>query len=159
MIEIKVFEPKYTMQISVMIIRNLLEVNSKDYGMEKVKEMAKDFTTQELNKKLSDREKVYVALKDNEVVGTAGIEKSWYSDDEYWILTVFVKPEEHGHNIGRKLIKKVEEYANKLSIKKLVIPASITACEFYHKLGYRYKDGKKELNAEGMYIMEKNIKE
>lgn len=32
MIEIKEFEPQYTKQISDMIIRNLLEVNSKDYG-------------------------------------------------------------------------------------------------------------------------------
>lgn len=68
--------------------------------------MAKSFTVKELGEKLGKRERVYVALKDNEVVGTAGIEKSWYSDDEYWILTVFVKPEEHGHNIGRNLIKK-----------------------------------------------------
>lgn len=158
MIEIKEFELKYTKQISDMIIRNLLEINSKDYGMEKVKEMSKDFTTKKLNKKLSNREKVYVALKDNEVIGTAGIEKSCYSDNEYWILTVFVKPEEHGHGIGTKLIKKVEEYANKLTIKKLVIPASITACGFYYKLGYKYKDGKKELNSEDMYIMEKDMK-
>ena len=114
MIEIKEFEPKYTKQISDMIIRN-------------------------------------------EVVGTAGLDKSWYSNDEYWILTVFVKPEEHGHNIGKKLVKKLEEYAKKLPIKKIVIPASITACEFYYKLGYRYIKGKKELNSEDMYIMEKYI--
>lgn len=157
MIEIKEFEPKYTKQISDMIIRNLLEVNIKDYGIERVKEMAEDFNVEKLDEKLRGREKVYVALKDNEVVGTAGLDKSWYSNDEYWILTVFVKPEEHGHNIGKKLVKKLEEYAKKLPIKKIVIPASITACEFYYKLGYRYIKGKKELNSEDMYIMEKYI--
>ena len=108
MIEIKEFEPKYTKQISDMIIRNLLEVNIKDYGIERVKEMAEDFNVEKLDDKLRGREKVYVALKDNEVVGTAGLDKSWYSNDEYWILTVFVKPEEHGHNIGKKLVKKLE---------------------------------------------------
>lgn len=157
MIEIKEFESKYTKQISDMIIRNLLEVNIKDYGIERVKEMAEDFNVEKLDEKLRGREKVYVALKDNEVVGTAGLDKSWYSNDEYWILTVFVKPEEHGHNIGKKLVKKLEEYAKKLPIKKIVIPASITACEFYYKLGYRYIKGKKELNSEDMYIMEKYI--
>ena len=157
MIEIKEFEPKYTKQISDMIIRNMLEVNIKDYGIERVKEMAEDFNVEKLDEKLRGREKVYVALKDNEVVGTAGLDKSWYSNDEYWILTVFVKPEEHGHNIGKKLVKKLEEYAKKLPIKKIVIPASITACEFYYKLGYRYIKGKKELNSEDMYIMEKYI--
>ena len=157
MVEIKVFKPKYTEQISNIIIRNLLEINFKDYGIVEVRKMAKEFDVKKLNETLSNRKKVYVALKDDEVVGTAGIDKSWYSDDEYWILTVFVKPEEHGHNIGRRLIQRIEKYAKRLSIRKLVIPASITAHEFYYKLGYRYKNGKKEINNENMYIMEKEI--
>lgn len=155
--EIVEYEEKHTEEISNIIIRNLLEINSNDYGIEKAKEMAKDFTVEKLRKTLNNREKVFVALINGEVIGTAGIEKSWYADDEYWILTVFVKPENQGQNIGRLLINKIEEYARKLQIKKLVIPASITAHEFYYKLGYRYKDGKKELNENNMYIMEKNI--
>lgn len=120
--------------------------------------MAEDFTVEKLQNSLSKRKKVFVALLDDNVVGTAGIDKSWYSDDEYWILTVFVKPENHGQGIGKKLIEKIEEYATTtLPVKKLVIPASITANEFYYKLGYRYKDGKKELNDEDMYIMEKKL--
>ena len=117
--------------------------------------MAKDFAGDNLGKMFSKRKKVFIALENEEVVGTAGIDKSWYNDDEYCILTVFVKPECHGKNIGRSLILKIEEYAKKINIKKLVVPASITAHEFYYKLGYRYKDGKKELNDENMYIMEK----
>lgn len=159
MIEIKEYEIKYDEQISNIIIRNLLEINSKDYGMETVKKMAEKFTKEKLNETLSKRKKVYIALIDDEVVGTAGIDKSWYTDDEYWILTVFVKPENHGKNIGRMLIQKIEEYAKQLPIKKLVIPASITAHEFYYKLGYGYKDGKKELNKENMYIMEKYLED
>lgn len=125
--------------------------------MERVKEMAKDFTVEKLKKNFSNREKVFIALLDDKVVGTAGLDKSWYSDDEYWILTVFVNPENHGQGIGTELIRKIEEYARTLHIKKLVIPASITAHRFYYKLGYRYKDSKKELNNESMYIMEKNL--
>ena len=158
MIEIKEFEERYTKQISEIIIRNLLEINSKDYGIEKIKEMTKEFEVKNLNDTLKKRQKVYVALDDKEVVGTAGIDKSWYSNDEYWILTVFVKPENQGQNIGRSLINKIEEYAKQLQIKKLVIPASITAHQFYYKLGYRYKNGKRELNEDDMYIMEKEIK-
>ena len=54
-------------------------------------------------------------------------------------------------------LNKIEEYVKQLQIKKLVIPASITAHQFYYKLGYRYKNRKKELNEEDMYIMEKEI--
>ena len=157
MLKIVEYKEKYLEQISNVIIQDLLTVNINDYGIERVKKMAEDFTVEKLQNSLSKRKKVFVALIDDNVVGTAGIDKSWYSDDEYWILTVFVKPENHGQGIGKKLIEKVEEYATTLPVKKLIIPASITAHEFYYKLGYKYKDGKKELNDEDMYIMEKNF--
>ena len=40
MIEIKEYDEKYVEQISNIITRNLLEVNSKDYGIESVMKMA-----------------------------------------------------------------------------------------------------------------------
>lgn len=153
--KIEEYKEEYIEQISNIVMRNLLEINSKDYGIEKTKEMAKDFIPEKLKNVLENRKKVYVAIQDNLIVGTAGIDKSWYNDNEYWILTVFVKPENHGHGIGKKLIKRIEKYAQEQQIKKLIIPASITAHEFYYKLGYKYKDVKKELNDENMYIMEK----
>lgn len=157
MLKIQEYEEKYVNEISNLIIQDLINVNSKDYGMERVEEMAQDFTVEKLQKAFNNRKKVFIALLDEKVVGTAGLEKSWYSDDEYWILTVFVKPENHGQGIGSELIKKIEEYAHTLPIKKLIIPESITAHGFYYKLGYRYKDGKKEPNDEDMYIMEKYL--
>lgn len=157
MIEIKEYNETYVEQISTIVIRNLLEVNVKDYGVEKVQEMAKDFTVEKLKNALKNRKKVFVAIKDNEVVGTAGIDVSWYNPDEYYVLTVFVKPENHGEGIGRLLIKTIENYAIHSNFKKLIIPASITAHEFYYKLGYRYKDNRKVLNEENMYLMEKTF--
>ena len=157
MIEIKEYDETYVEQISTIITRNLLEVNIKDYGMEKVQEMAKDFTVEKLKDSLKNRKKVFVAIKDNEVVGTAGIDVSWYNPDEYYILTVFVKPENHGEGIGRLLIKAIEDYAIHSNFKKLIIPASITSHEFYYKLGYRYKYNQKVLNEENMYLMEKTF--
>ena len=157
MIEIKEYNETYVEQISTIIIRNLLEINVKDYGVEKVQEMAKDFTVEKLKDTLKNRKKVFVAIKNNEVVGTAGIDVSWYNPEEYHILTVFVKPENHGEGIGRLLIKAIENYAIHSNFRKLIIPASITAHEFYYKLGYRYKDDQKVLNEDNMYLMEKSF--
>lgn len=158
MIEIKEFEEKYAEEISNIVTRNLLEVNVKDYGIEFSKKHSEEFTVDKIKENFKSRTKVFVALESNNVVGTAGIAKSWYNDNgEYWILTVFVKPENHGQGIGKNLIYKIEEYSEEIKAKKLVVPASITACEFYHKLGYNYANGKKELNEENMYIMEKLI--
>lgn len=158
MIEIKEYENKYTEEISKIIIKNLLEINSKDYGIEYVQKSAKEFTVPEIQKNFPKRTKVFVALENNKVVGTAGLDKSWYNDDaEYWILTVFVDIAHHKQGIGKMLIQEIEKYAHKINAKKLVIPASIFGCEFYHKLGYEYKDGKKELNKDQIYIMEKYL--
>ena len=150
MIEIKEYNENYVEQISTIIIRNLLEINVKDYGVEKVQELAKDFTVEKLKDALKNRKKVFVAIKDN-------IDASWYNPDEYYILTVFVKPEKHGEGIGRLLIKAIENYAIHSNFRKLIIPASITAHEFYYKLGYRYKDDQKILNEDNMYLMEKTF--
>lgn len=155
MIEIKEYEEKYIHEISDIIIKNLMEVNIKDYGLKKVTEMAKEFEVSKLKETLKNRAKAFVALENGKVVGTSGLDKSWYNDDgEYWILTVFVNPENHGQNIGKLLIRAVEEFAKTIPAKKLVVPASLTAHRFYNKLGYEYTTT--EPNDEGMYIMEKN---
>lgn len=158
MIEIKEYNDRYAEEISKIVVQNMLEVNSKDYGLEYCQNSAKAFTVTKVLENFNKRTKVFIALENDVVVGTAGLDKSWYNDDgEYWILTVFVDIAHHKQGIGKMLIHKIEEFAKKMNFKKLVIPASITACEFYHKLGYKYKNDKKELNKDKMYIMEKNI--
>lgn len=150
------YDNKFAKEISKIITKNLLEVNSKDYGINFVKNHAKDFTVSKIEENFSKRTKTFVALENNIVVGTAGLDKSWYNDNgEYWILSVFVDIDHHKKGIGKMLIQKIENYAEEINVKKLVIPASITACEFYNKLGYRYKDDIKKLNDDKMYIMEK----
>lgn len=158
MIEIKEYEEKYAESISKIVIQNLFEINSKDYGMEYVKKTAEKFTIPEIQKNFPKRTKVFVGIENDTIVGTAGIDKSWYNDDgEYWILTVFVDVEHHKKGIGRMLIDEIEKYAKQIKAKKLVIPASIAGCEFYYKLGYEYTNGKKELNDNQMHIMEKYL--
>lgn len=158
MIEIKEYEEKYAESISKIIIQNLFEINSRDYGMEYVKRTAEKFTIPKIQENFPKRTKAFVALENNNVVGTAGIDKSWNNDDgEYWILTVFVDVKHHKKGIGRMLIEEIEKYAKQINAKKLVIPASIAGCEFYYKLGYKYANGKKELNDKQMYIMEKYL--
>ncbi len=155
---IKDYEDKYAEEVSKIITENLLKVNSLDYGLEFVQKTVDEYTPEGVKEIFSKRTKVFIALEQDKVVGTAGIDKSWHNaDGEYWILTVFVDIVYHGHGVGRMLINKVEEFAKNISAKKLVIPASIAGCEFYHKLGYEYKDGKKELNEGKMYIMEKYL--
>lgn len=158
MIEIKDYDNQYAEEISRIIIQNLLEINSKDYSLEFIKKSAEEFSPEEIKKTFPKRTKVFVSLENDKVVGTTGLDKSFYNNDgEYWILSVFVDISHHNQGIGRMLINKIEQFAKTISAKRLVIPASITGCEFYHKLGYEYINGKKELNEQQMYIMEKYL--
>ena len=53
MIEIKEYDNKYADAMSKIIIQNLLEVNSKDYGLEFVRKSVKEFTPEEIKKNFS----------------------------------------------------------------------------------------------------------
>ena len=144
--------------ISNIVVRNMIEINSKDYGLKEMKSHAEGFTEEKLYEKFKNRTKVWVAVIDDEVVGTAGIEADWDNvKDTYWVLTVFVKPENHGQKIGTLLMKQLEQYAKEIKARKLIVPASITGNEFYYKLGYNYRNNKKELNENKQYILEKEF--
>lgn len=157
--EIKEFDIKYAKEISEIIYDNLYKINIKDYGKEYIDEVSKYFTENEIIKNFPNREKSYVAIYNNKVVGTASIDK--FRGDttgrKYIILTVFIKISNHKQGIGRLLINKIEEYAKSINAKEIVIPASIYGCEFYEKLGYEYLNGKKELNEEKEYTMIKKM--
>ena len=157
MIEIKEYEEKYAKEMSDIILSNMYEIIIKDHGEEVVDKLSKFFTENEIKKNFPNRTKCFVALKDNEVVGTASIDKFWGDDTgtKYIILTVFVRMENHRQGIGKLLIKKLEEFAKEINVKQLVIPSSIYGCEFYRKLGYDYLDGKKELNEDKEYMLVK----
>lgn len=75
--------------------------------------------------------------------------------EESIILTVFVLPEYHGKGIGRNILHTLEQDKLFTRAKRVEIPASITACEFYRKFGYDFKNGNKQLDDEGHYRMEK----
>ncbi|WP_253199666.1 GNAT family N-acetyltransferase [Clostridium gasigenes] len=98
---------------------------------------------------------MYVACIDNKIVGCGSISSFWGKEDESILLTIFVLPEMHNKGMGRKIIETLELDEYFLRAKRIEIPASITACEFYKKMGYDYKDGITELDDEGNFRLEK----
>lgn len=155
MIEIVEYQNKYAKELSEIILSNMYKINIKEHGKDVIDRISKHFTEDEIRKNFPNRTKCLVALKDNEVVGTASIDK--YRGDEtgekYVILTVFVKMQNHNQGIGKKLIENIEDLAINIGCKELVIPASVYACEFYRKFGFDYLDGKKIQNEDKEYIL------
>ncbi len=137
---IRRFENKDAQYIAEIINRNFFEVNIKNY------------TKEELSARLFNEEKIriiagyshmYVCCLDNEIVGCGAISKNWGNIEESILLTIFIKPELHRKGIGKLIIETLENDELFLCAKRIEIPSSITACEFYFKMGYKYfQEGK-----------------
>lgn len=159
MLEINEYNSKYAKQISEIVLQNLYKININDYSREYIDRVASHFTKDEIEKNFPQRIKCFIALKDDEVVGTASIHKFYDNEpNTYVVLTVFVKIANHKQGIGKLLIETVEEYAKGIGGKKLKVPASAFGLEFYKKLGYDFVNGEPQLNEDKEYIMIKNLK-
>lgn len=64
-------------------------------------------------------------------------------------------PEYQGRGIERKIIETLEQDEYFLRANRIENPASITACEFYKKMGYSYKNGMDQIDDEQLYRLEK----
>lgn len=137
-----------------LIHRNFLEVNSKDYGIEEMQKLAEHHNTDWL-RSIASFSNVYSFCVKDEIIGVGAIASYWGSLTESTMLLIFVLPEYHGMGIGRYIVETLEQDELFLRANRVEIPASITATEFYRKLGYDYKDGVKRLDEEGHYILEK----
>lgn len=144
-------------QISKIIIRNLFEVNSVDYGMVEMEAMAKRFRPVDIVE-LNRKRVAFVAIDKGEVLGTGSITNDFCEDlTEYWVLTVFVNPDCHRQNIGRQIMSTLEDEALKLGCKHLILPSSLTSHLFYKKLDYKYIGGRAVINDHRQYMMEKYL--
>ena len=72
-----------------------------------------------------------------------------------YLFNIFVLPEYQGKGVGRKIIEALEKDEYFLRAKRVEIPASITACEFYKKMGYTYKNGIDVVDEEQLFRLEK----
>lgn len=157
MIKIVEYKNDYAKELSEIILDNMYKINIKEHGKDVIDRISRHFTEDEIKKNFPNRTKCLVALKDNEVVGTASINryKGDITGEKYILLTVFVKINNHHQGIGKKLIQNIEKIAVNIGCKELVLSASVYACEFYRKFGFDYIDGKKIQNEDKEYILVK----
>lgn len=152
--KVRQFEEEDAGEVRNLIARNLLEVNSKDYGISAMEKLAKDYDVEKVLN-VASYAHMYVFEFDGKIVGTGSISSFWGSETESILLCIFVLPEFHGKGIGSKIISTLEQDEFYVRANRIEIPASITATEFYRKFGYDYKDGVKELDDERHYRLEK----
>ena len=87
--------------------------------------------------------------------GCGEIGPHWGGEMESSLFTISVHPEYQGKGIGRRIVETLEQDEYALRASRIEIHASITACEFYRKLGYDYKNGVNTVDEEGFFRLEK----
>ena len=152
--KVRRFKEEDAQEVRNLIVRNFLEVNSKEYGISAMEKFAKAYDAEKVLN-VASYAHMYVFEFDGKIIGTGSISSFWGSETESILLSIFVLPEFHGKGIGSKIISTLEQDEFYVRANRIEIPASITATEFYRKFGYDYKDGVKELDDERHYRLEK----
>ena len=114
--------------ISQIIVSALRQSNARDYPAEVIERVAANFEVAAVRVLLT-RRKVFVALREGWPVATASL-------DGKVIRTLFVAPDMQRKGLGRALIRYIEQIAGVAGIRRLSVPASLTAQGFYAELGY-----------------------
>ena len=153
-VRVRKFQKADAEEVQELIVRNFLEVNSKDYGIKAMQELAVNYGIDKILH-IASYAHMYVFELDDRIVGVGSISSFWGSETESILLTIFVLPELHGNGIGRIIMQTLGQDELYLRADRIEIPSSITATEFYRKFGYDYKDGIKELDSEQHYRLEK----
>jgi len=153
-VTIRCFAPADADEVQNIIHRGLREINGKDYPEKRIEEYCDYFTIEKI-KSQAENAHMYVAVSDDgRVAGTGTIASFWGSETESILLTIYVLPDLIGHGIGTAIIRALEKDEYALRAKRIEIPSSITAVNFYRKMGYGFKDGGKP-DEEGLIRMEK----
>ncbi|MEH6403015.1 MAG: GNAT family N-acetyltransferase [Sneathiella sp.] len=115
-------------EISTVICDALRYSNAKDYSEAVINRLFESFSPKNIAT-MMDRRTVFVALEDDRIIGTAGLEKDA-------VKTVFVAPNQHRKGVGSLLMNVVETSAVETGLVSLTVSSSLTAKSFYEALGY-----------------------
>ena len=150
--EIREFEPGTEKEISDLIRRTLVEVNSVDCPKWEIDYLYEAYTPERVVKNAQDGH-TYVLWEDGKIIGTGTIGRTGERESE--IFAAFLLPEYIGKGIGRKLFDLLESDPLFVECDRVWLTASITALKFYEKIGYTYEGGYCHLNEEDLIVMEK----
>ena len=151
---VRKFQIEDAEEVSALIIKTLRTTNIKDYSSEYIENDVKMFTPNGVIERASWTH-FYVVCDNDIIVGCGAIGPYWGKEDESSLFNIFVLPEYQGKGVGRKIIETLEQDEFFVRAKRIEIPASITACEFYKKMGYSHKDGIDTIDDEQLFRLEK----
>ena len=151
---IRSFKEEDSVELAEVIAKTLRITNSKDYTSEYIENDISYLTAEKLIER-STWTNIYVVCEDEMIIGCGAIGAYWGKEDESSLYTIFVLPEYQKKGIGRKIIETLEQDEYFLRAKRIEVPSSVTAVEFYKKMGYDYKNGINAIDEEQLFRLEK----
>ncbi len=140
MIKIRAFCADDAEEMANVVATTLKISNSRDYAEDVILENIHSHSAERLLEQAKSGH-FFVACDEEKIVGCGGIVGYWGSLTESFIMTIFVLPAYQKMGIGRRIIETIEQDEIFLRANRIEIASSITACDFYRKLGYTYKNG------------------
>jgi len=153
-LSIRPYKPGDEVAMSHLIRTTLRISNSKDYCEEYLEETIR-FHSADYIAQQAQNAHFYVVTDRETIVACAGITGYWGSTSESYLLSVFVLPEYQGRGIGRKLMEALEADEYFRRAWRTEVGASLTAVDFYRKMGYTFKNGVTEPDSFQVVRMEK----
>ncbi|MGN0620244.1 MAG: GNAT family N-acetyltransferase [Porcipelethomonas sp.] len=140
--------------VSDVICTTLAVSNRKDYSTEFIEENIKSHSPQVIALRAAESH-FYVTLDGRKIIGCGGITGYWGSDTESYLISIFVLPEYQGRGIGRRIIEVLESDEYFLRAWRTEVGSSLTAVDFYLRMGYKYKNGITDPDEYGAVRLEK----
>ena len=150
--EVRDFQMGNEQEISDLIRRTLVEVNSVDCPKWEIDYLYEAYSPERVVQNARDGH-TYVLWEDEKIIGTGTIGRTGEKESE--IFAAFLLPEYIGKGYGRKLFDLLESDPLFVQADRVWLTASITALKFYEKIGYAYEGGYCHLNEENLIVMEK----
>jgi ribosomal protein S18 acetylase RimI-like enzyme len=153
-VTIRRYEPGDEAAVSALIERTLRVSNARDYPPDMLDEVVLRNRPGDVALRAAQGH-LYVAEDGGAIVGCGGIGPSRDSGTDSFIFSVFVAPEMQGRGLGRRIIAALEADEFFLRAERTVLHASVTAVDFYRRLGYRFSPGGDVPDENLLYGMEK----
>ena len=140
------------------VIRTTLTIsNIHDYTPKFIRDNIESHSPEIIAERAEDAH-FYVAVDGKKIIGCGGITGYWGSTTESYLLSLFVLPEYQRRGIGRKIVEILEADEYFIRARRTEVGSSLTAVDFYRKMGYEYKNGVTSPDEFGVIRLEKNKK-
>lgn len=140
--------------VSDVICTTLAISNRKDYSPEFIEENIKSHSSEVIAERAKDAH-FYVACDGDKVIGCGGITGYWGSNEESYLISIFVLPDYQGKGLGRRIVETLEADEYFRRAWRTEVGSSLTAVSFYRKMGYEYKNGITDADKYGVVRLEK----